>query len=69
MTRTRQDLIAALTMIQNHEVHSNHDILSIHGCAPVSTDAELRRAIEANMAQIAQFSDFGGNKRRLARAA
>ncbi len=69
MTKTRQDLITALTMIQNHEVHSNHDILSIHGCAPISTDDELRRAIEANMARIVKFSNYGGNKRRLARAA
>jgi hypothetical protein len=53
----------------DQEVHSNHDILSIHGCAPISTDAELRRAIEDNMAQITRFSNYGGNKRRLARAA
>lgn len=65
----RQDLIRALTQIQNHPAHSHHDILTIHGCAPASTIAELQRAIEANMAAIIRYSNYGGNKRRLARAA
>lgn len=69
MTNRRKDLLAALTLIQNHPVHSHHDILTIHFCAPVSTDAELAASIEANMAQIALWSNYGGNKRRLARAA
>lgn len=65
----RQDLIEALTQIQNHPAHQHHDILTIHGCAPVSTEAELLRAIDDNMATIARWSNFGGNRRRLARAA
>lgn len=69
MTSNRQDLIAALTQIQNHPAHGHHDILSIHFCAPVSSDEELDRAIEDNMAQIAKWSNHGGNKRRLAQAA
>jgi len=69
MTSTRQDLIQALTQIQNHPAHSHHDILSIHGCAPLSTEAQLQDAIEFNMKAIIRYSNFGGSKRRLARAA
>lgn len=69
MTTRRQSLIEALTQIQNHPAHSHHDILTIHACAPLSTEAQLQDAIEANFAQITRFSDFGGSKRRLARAA
>lgn len=65
----RKDLIEALTQIQNHPAHGHHDILTIHFCAPISTDAQLRRAIEDNMATIAKWSDLGGNKRRFAKAA
>lgn len=64
---SRQDLLQALTQIQNHPAHSHHDILSIHGCAPLSTDAQLRQAIEDNMAEIIRYSNCGGSKRRLAR--
>jgi hypothetical protein len=67
MTR-RQDLLASLAQIQNHPAHSHHDILTIHGCAPRSTEAQLLAAIDANMVQIARWSNFGGSKRRLARA-
>lgn len=66
---TRQDLISALTQIQNHPAHAHHDIVSIHFCRPLSTEAELQQAIESNMAQIERWSNYGGNKRRLAKAA
>lgn len=69
MTSHRQDLLQALTQIQNHPAHSHHDILTIHFCAPLSTEAELATAVEANFAQITRHSNFGGDKRRLARAA
>lgn len=69
MISRRQDLLQALAQIQNHPAHSHHDILTIHGCAPLSTEAELIRAIDFNMAAIARWSNYGGNKRRLARAA
>lgn len=68
MTDRRDDLIQALVKIQNHPAHNHHDILTIHGCAPRSTDAELLQSIEANMAQVAHFSNYGGNKRRLLNA-
>lgn len=68
MTPRRKDLLDALAQIQNHPAHSNHDILTIHGCAPVSTEAQLMDAIERNMAQIARWSNYGGSKRRLAGA-
>jgi hypothetical protein len=64
----RKSLIQALTLIQNHPAHSHHDILTIHACRPLSTEAELAVAIEANMAQVSRWSDYGGSKRRLARA-
>lgn len=64
-TTSRQDLIAALVQIQNHPAHGHHDILTIHGCAPLSTEAELRVAIESNMAAITRYSNYGGNKRRI----
>lgn len=50
MTPARQDLIAALTQIQNHPAFSNVDILTITGCG--MTDDEVRQHIEANMAFI-----------------
>lgn len=65
----RQDLLQALTQIQNHPAHAHHDILTIHACAPLSTEAELSAAVESNFAQIARWSNFGGDRRRLARAA
>lgn len=68
-TDRRRDLIEALTQIQNHPAHSHHDIISIHSCAPRSTVAQLIAAVDANMAQIAHWSNYAGNKRRLARAA
>ena len=67
MTQTRKDLLQALTQIQNHPAHSHHDILTITGCG--MSDAEVAAHIEANFAQIARHSNFGGDKRRLARAA
>lgn len=67
MTSHRQNLLQALSQIQNHPVHSHHDILTITGCG--MSDAEVERHIEANFAQIARWSDYGGSKRRLARAA
>lgn len=66
MTR-RQDLIAALVQVQNHPAHSHHDILTITGCG--MTDDEIAAHLEANFSQIARYSNYGGNKRRLARAA
>jgi hypothetical protein len=68
MTR-RQDLLASLAQIQNHPAHGHHDILTIHGCAPLSTEAELQQTIDHAMRAVSRWSDFGGNKRRLARAA
>lgn len=68
MSPRRQDLIAALTQVQNHPAHSNHDILTIHACRPLSTEAQLADAIERGMEQIAHYSNYGGNKRRLAAA-
>ena len=68
MTR-RQDLIAALAQIQNHPAIVSQDILSIHGCAPLSSETELMAAIEWHMGQIAKWSNVAGSKRRLARAA
>lgn len=64
----RQTLIQALTLIQNHPAHAHHDILTIHACRPLSTEAQLAEAIEANMATVARWSNYGGSKRRLARA-
>ena len=66
---SRQDLIASLELIQRHPAHNHHDILTIHYCRPLSTEAELHHAIEANMSMIARWSDYGGSKRRLANAA
>lgn len=65
---TRADLIQALSLIQNHPAHSHHDIMTITACRPVMTEEQLADHIEANMRQIARWSDFGGNKRRLANA-
>lgn len=67
MTSRRTDLLQALTQVQNHPAHSHHDILTITGCG--MSDDEVAAHLEANFAQIARWSDFGGNKRRLARAA
>ena len=64
---TRQDLIQALVQVQDHPAHSHHDILTITGCG--MSDAEVAAHLEANFTQIARWSDFGGDKRRLARAA
>jgi hypothetical protein len=69
MNIRRQDLIAALTQIQNHPAIISQDILSIHGCAPLSSETELRAAIEYHMGRIAKWSNAAGNKRRLLRAA
>ena len=66
MTQTRKDLLQALTQIQNHPAHSHHDILTITGCE--MSDAEVRQHIDANMTHIAHYSNYGGNKRRLATA-
>lgn len=68
MTTRRADLIQALGLIQNHPAHSHHDILTITACRPVMTEAQLLAHIDANMATIAHWSDFAGNKRRLAGA-
>jgi hypothetical protein len=59
MTR-RQDLLASLAQIQNHPAHGHHDILTIHHCAPRSTEAQLLAAIDANMIQVAEWSNRGG---------
>lgn len=61
----RQNLMQALTQIQNHPAHCHHDILTIHACAPVSTEAELIRAIDDNMRTVARWSNYGGNKKRI----
>lgn len=55
------------TQVQNHPAHSCHDILTITGCG--MTDDEVARHLEVNMGQIARWSNYAGNKRRLARAA
>jgi hypothetical protein len=62
MTR-RQDLLASLAQIQNHPAHGHHDILTIHHCAPRSTEAQLLAAIDANMVQVAQWSNRGGKRK------
>ncbi len=54
MTSQRQDLLQALTLIQNHPAHSHHDILTITGCG--MTDEEVRAHIEANIEQIISFN-------------
>lgn len=67
-TDRRNDLITALSLIQNHPAHSHHDILTITACRPVMTETQLLAHIDTNMASIAHWSDFAGNKRRLANA-
>lgn len=67
MTDRRKDLLQALTQVQNHPTHSHHDILTIT-CWGM-TDDEVARHLESNFSQIARYSNYGGNKRRLARAA
>jgi hypothetical protein len=54
MTPTRQDLIQALCMIQNHPAHNHHDILTITGCG--MTDQEVRGHIESNVQQIIDWN-------------
>jgi hypothetical protein len=54
MTPARQDLIAALTQIQNHPAFSNVDILTITGCG--MTDDEVRQHIERQFQTIAEIN-------------
>ena len=67
MTNHRKDLLQALSQIQNHPAHSHHDILTITGCG--MSDAEVSQHIANCWSMIARYSNYGGNKRRLARAA
>jgi len=55
MTPARQDLIQALSQIQNHPAFANQDILTITGCG--MTDDEVRFHIEASMARIGRYSE------------
>ena len=66
MTR-RQDLLEALCQVQNHPAHSHHDIMTITACG--MSDDEVAQHLDANFAQVAHWSNYAGNKRRLARAA
>jgi hypothetical protein len=54
MTPARQDLLSALSQIQNHPACVNQDILTITGCG--MTDDEVRAHIEANLNWIAKFN-------------
>lgn len=54
MTPARQDLIQALTLVQNHQVYAHQDILTITGCG--MTDDEVRAHLEACMTGIANFN-------------
>jgi len=67
MTPTRQDLLAALSQIQNHPACVNQDILTITGCG--MTDDEVRAHIEANMVQIADWSMEAPKQKRGRKAA
>jgi hypothetical protein len=55
MTSQRQDLLEALSMIQNHEAHSHHDIMTITACG--MSDDEVRAHLEWNMAMISRWSE------------
>lgn len=52
MTPARQDLLNALTQVQNHRHLANVDIMSITGCG--MSDDEVRAHIDANIAFIAR---------------
>jgi len=58
----RQDLIQALSQIQNHPAHNHHDILTITGCG-MSND-EVRAHIEANVQQIIDWNMEQANEPR-----
>ena len=62
MTTTRQDLISALSQIQNHPAFANQDILTITGCG--MTDDEVRFHIEASMSRIGRWSEKPVKARR-----
>ena len=53
MTPVRQDLLKALTQIQNHPACINQDILTITG---FMNDDEVRAHIEANIAWIGRWN-------------
>ena len=55
MTETRRDLIDALIQVQNHPIHSHHDILTITGCG--MDDAEVRKHLEWNIEMIQRWSE------------
>jgi len=65
MTKIRQDLIQALSLIQNHPACINQDILTITGCG--MTDDEVRAHIEANLRWIATFNFEKANEAPRAR--
>ena len=52
-TAARQDLLQALSQIQNRPACINQDIMTITG---FMTDDEVREHIEVNMRWIAQFN-------------
>lgn len=58
MTERRKELIAALTIIQNHPVHHCHDIITFTGF--MDSDDEVAAHIEANIAQISDWANRGG---------
>jgi hypothetical protein len=65
MTVTRQDLLNALSQIQDHLAHSHHDILTITGCG--MTDDQVRAHLEFCFRQIATYSEtFKPSRKRKA---
>lgn len=54
MTPIRQDLIKALTQVQNHPAFYHVDILTITGCG--MTDDEVRTHLEANISFIGTWN-------------
>lgn len=64
MASRRNDLMNAIELIQRHRAHRHHDIV---GTCSSMTDAELARHVEACMLRVAQWSNYGGDARRLSR--
>ena len=54
MNSNRQDLLDALSQIQNHAACVNQDIMTITACG--MTDDQVRDHIEANLRWIAKFN-------------
>ena len=67
MTSQRRDLLEALSQIQNHPAHRDHDILTITGCG--MTDDEVRAHIERSMADVFAYSNNPPKAKRTRRTA